>query len=302
MNESQFLNNLNSYFGQRLGPIPSQRKGTTRYVDSTTGNDDNDGLSWASAKLTIASAVSDAAAGDTIMLLGSFNEAVTCSTASVRFVGAGPTPKDCQWTAPTVAASFCLKPSANYITVENIYFKPVIYTTSGVPSALRLSGSNWLLVKGCRFQGQTGSYTAIYSPVCDSDNVHIVDCEFFYMNTATNGIAILGAEAGGLSYSGWTIERCKFHSNLKHIDMNFRAGTIIDSVFLEYGVNPAGSIAQLTTMGIDLSGTGGGANVVTRNTLGGTYSATLYVVGASGDVWAGNFNVLTGGVTAANPA
>jgi hypothetical protein len=55
-------------------------------------------------------------------------------------------------------------------------------------------------------------------------------------------------------------------------------------------------------MGIDLSGTSSGCNMVTENQLGGAYSATLYVVGASGVQWAGNFNVLTGGVTAANPS
>jgi hypothetical protein len=165
-----------------------------------------------------------------------------------------------------------------------------------------LSGSNWLTVKGCRFHGQTGSYAAIYSPVCDSDNVHILGCEFYYLNTATNGIAIFGVEAGGLSYSGWTIENCKFHSCLKCIDVNMRCGTIKGCVLNEYGINPAGAIAQLMTMGIDLSGTSSGCNSVTRNQLGGTYNSTLYVVGASGDQWGGNLNVISGGTTAANPS
>jgi hypothetical protein len=54
--------------------------------------------------------------------------------------------------------------------------------------------------------------------------------------------------------------------------------------------------------GIDLSGTSSGGNSVWGNQLGGAYNATLYVVGTSGDQWGGNFNVLSGGVTAANPS
>jgi hypothetical protein len=138
--------------------------------------------------------------------------------------------------------------------------------------------------------------------VCDSDNVKIKNCDFFYMNTATNGIAIKGVEAGGLNYSGWMIEGCKFHSCLQGIDVSMRAGTIKNCEFVEYGVNPAGAVAQLMSLGIDLSGTNSGANVVTQNSLGGTYNATLYKVGASGDQWAGNYNVITGGLTAANPS
>ena len=58
---------------------------------------------------------------------------------------------------------------------------------------------------GCRFQGQTGSYNAIYAPTATSDNVHIVGNEFYDLNTAGNGCGILGVEAGGLSFSGWQI-------------------------------------------------------------------------------------------------
>lgn len=91
-------------------------------------------------------------------------------------------------------------------------------------------------------------------------------------------------------------------SCLRGIVLPARAATITGNTIAEYGVAPSGSITQLLTMGMDLSGTAGGANAVWSNQLGGTYSATLYKVGASGDQWGGNFNVITGGVTAANPA
>ena len=272
--------------------------GNVWYADSTVTASGN-GKCWANAFKTIAEAYAAASAGDTIMLRGSFTEAVTCTKVGLRFIGAGTGPKQAQWGG--AADAKCLTINALYVEVANIYFKPPAYS-AGTPAAIALSSAGWAYIHHCRFQGQTGSHQAIYSAVCDSDNVHITDCEFWYMNTATSGIAILGVEAGGLNYSGWVIERCKFHSCLKCIDVSMRASTIKDCEFVEYGVNPAGAVAQLMALGIDLSGTNSGANSVTQNQLGGTYDATLYKVGASGDQWAGNYNVLSGGLTAANPA
>jgi hypothetical protein len=271
------------------GIFPAAAPGNVWYADSEVEAAGN-GTTWKTAFDTITAAVAKASAGDTIAMKGSFNEAVTCDTHGIHFVGVGNSPKECIWTAPTVAASFCLKPTGENITVENIYFRAVIYTGSGVPSAIRLSGSNWFKAKDCIFRGQTGSYTAIYSPVCDSDNVILENCQFAYFNTATNGIAILGVEAGGLSYSGWKIIDCDFLSNLKHIDVNMRSGVIKGCSFPVGGIIPAGSITDaFTTMCIDLSGTSSGANVVTQNTLGGAYTTALYVSGAGLDNWKGNF-------------
>lgn len=268
--------------------------GNIWYVDSVDGGASYDGKSWGTAFSTITLAVAAASAGDTILMKGSFSEAVTCSLASVRFIGVGTNPKGCIWTAPTVAASFCLKPSANYISVKNIYFKPVIYTTSGVPSAIRLSGSNWLTIENCRFQGQTDSYTAIYSPVCDSDNVHIRNCEFYYMNTATNGAAIKGVEAGGLSYSGWVIENCIFNSCTTDIDINGRVCVLRNNIHPVGGITAAGAVnAAVTGVCIDLSGTSSGGNTVTGCSLAGAYTSTLYIGGAAADNWAGNYAAIT---------
>ena len=114
--------------------------------------------------------------------------------------------------------------------------------------------------------------------------------------------AILGVEAGGLSYSGWVIRDNIFQSCVTAININGRACTITGNTIAEYGINAAGAIAAVLALGIDLSGTSSGANCVWNNQLGGTYNATLYKVGASGDQWAGNRNVISGGTTAANPS
>ena len=300
------FDNIEILSGGSLAGLGVSPKGRTWYVDSVAGSNSKNGKTWATAKLTIAAAVAAAAAGDTIALKGSFTEAVTCSLAGVTFVGAGTRPKEAQWTAADDLV--CLTIAANYVTVKNIYFKPPAYgtLTNRATSAITLSGANHTLITGCRFQGKTASQAAIYSPVCNSDNVEISDCEFMYMNTTTYGAGILGVEAGGLSYSGWKILRNIFNSCVIAININGRACTITGNTIMEYGINASAAVAAVLALGIDLSGTSSGANSVWSNQLGGTYSATLYKVGASGDNWFGNFTYVATlapyGLTIANPS
>ncbi len=267
-------------------------KGTCYYVDSTNGSDSNDGLTWVGAYKTITKAEASASAGDTIFIRGSFTETVTVDLAGVSIIGVGTCAKDAvQWTA--AADAECLIIAANYVSVKNIYFKVPAYTADATVTAIKLSNANYAKIQGCRFQGQAGSYQAIYSPVCNSDNVEISDCEFYYLNTATYGAAILGVEAGGLSYSGWKILRNIFNSCVTAIDINGRVCTIADNIIYEYGIKADATVAQVLAKGIDLSGTSSGGNVVTRNTLCGAYTSTLYVAGASGDNWNGNYCPVT---------
>lgn len=276
-------------------------QGTIYFVDSVNGSTSGDGLSWATALSTIAAAVALAGAGDVILCKGSFSEEVTVDSAltGLQIIGAGTTPKECQWMAD--ADEVCLTIEAEHVLVQNIYFRPPAYT-AGTPAAIQLSGANHARIIGNQFQGKTASHKAIYSAVASSDNVHIIGNEFRYMNTATHGVAILGVEAGGLSYSAWRIKDNVFHSCVTAINICGRVCEITGNTVLEYGINAAGAVAAVLALGIDLSGTNSGANAVWNNQLGGTYDATLYKVGASGDQWAGNLNVLSGGVTAANPA
>ena len=274
-------------------------RGDIWFADSTVSAS-GDGMSWTGAFKTIAEAVAAAAAGDTIFIKGSFSEAVTVSLAGLSIIGAGTVPREAQWTSLTDTTTLTI--AAAYVTVKNIQFKPPAYTADATVAAITLSGADYARILGCRFQGQTASYQAIYSPVCNSDNVEISDCEFQYLNTATYGAAILGIEAGGLSYSAWKILRNIFGSCVTAIDINGRVCTIVGNTIMEYGITAAGLVDAVLAMGIDLSGTSSGGNAVWGNQLGGTYSATLYVVGASGDQWGGNYNVITGGLTAANPA
>lgn len=286
------------------GAIP----GKIIYVDGTDGLDGNNGLSWATALKTIAAANTLAVAGDSIYIKGSFSETVTVSKAGIRIVGIGVGPKQATWTSLTDTATLTI--AASYVRVENVYFKPPTYTASTTygPAAILLSSANWAYIVGCRFQGQTGSYNAIYSPVCNSDNVHIIGCEFLYMNTATSGCAILGVEADGLSYSGWVIENCIFSSCVTAININGRCCTIRGCALPTGGIVAAtGLVGTIMTLGIDLSGTSSGGNMVFNNSLGGAYTSTLYKAGAAGDLWRGNYVAITSttgayGVSVEQPA
>lgn len=268
------------------------------YVNSVTGSAANDGKTPATALATIAAAVALAAAGDTIYISGSFSEAVTVTLAGLSLIGSGTCPKGAIWTSAT--DTVCLTINAERVVVENIYFKPPAYTASRATSAITLSSASYAKIRKCRFQGQTGSQIAIYSPVCNSDNVEISDNEFRYMNTSTYGAAILGVEAGGLSYSAWRILRNVFSSCVIAIDINGRLCDIQGNTIAYAGIAATGAGGNVLATGIDLSGTSSYANQVHGNYLGGTYSAGLYKVGATGDDWAGNYTIA--GLTTANPS
>ena len=281
-------------FPDDLGAAPGMPVSTPWFVDGVNGSDGNSGQSWDQALKTITAAVAACSAGDTIAIKGTaFNEAVVCNKAGVRFLGIGTGPAQATWTAPTVAGSFCLELAAGYCQVENIKFRPVIYTTSGIPTGILLSGAPYTVIRGCRFQGQPGSYTAIYSPVCNSDNVHIEGCEFLYFNTALHGQAILGVDAGGLSYSGWHVEGCSFNSCVYDIVLPARCGVFAGNSHPIGGIDSTGALGAITTQAVNLSGTNSGGNVVTGCALGGAYTSSLYVGGSAQDSWAGNFAAIT---------
>lgn len=82
-----------------------------------------------------------------------------------------------------------------------------------------------------------------------------------------------------------------WQDNVNHIVVPMNQGALIGNTF-----------GKFTTMSIDLQN-GTGNNVISRNTLSGTYSIVGgYRKANANDEWGGNFNGLTGGVTADDPA
>ena len=285
-------------------PLPTSNRipiktGKFIFVDGTNGLDGNDGSSKTQAMKTITAAVAAATVDSVVLVLpGTYTEAVTVSTAGVSIIGLGASVKDVIWTSATDTKTCAL--SAANCEVAFIYFKPPTYT-AGIPASIALSNAGYAYIHDNRFQGQTGSWNAIYSAVENSDNVIIANNDFAYMNTLTNGAAIKTVAAGGLSYSFWKIIGNTFTSCVTNIILaGARICLIQGNNFAVNGVTALGVEGAVTTMGINLSGTSSGANMVHGNYLGGTYGVSLYVVGTAGDDWAGNFNIA--GITAANPS
>ena len=111
----------------------------------------------------------------------------------------------------------------------------------------------------------------------------------FFGATADSILETVGAGVGTNNYHRFIGNH--WHNNDTHIDMACNSATIYGNTF---GLR-SGSAAY-----IDLSG--GASNVVWGNYLSGTYSNAGGYTAGTNDEWAGNFNVLSGGVTAADPA
>lgn len=262
----------------------------------------NDPDSYPRVFQTIAAANSFAVSGrgDAILIMpGTYTESVVATAANVKFIGYGPK-NSVKWTAATDAN--CVTLSAGSQTVDNIKFTPPV-RSAGSPAAIVLSGASYAVIKNCRFQGATGSYYAIYSPVCSSDNVTIENNDFEYMNTASVGAGIYCLEAGGLSYSDWIIKNNKFSSCVVACYLNGRVCLVQGNHFAQEGITAAGSVGSVTTTKLTLagvSGTNSGANLVHGNYFGGTYShAGGYINGTTVDDWAGNYVIA--GLTTALP-
>ena len=103
--------------------------GKTWYVNSSTGVNSARNGTVSSPFLTIAYAVAAASAGDTIVLIGTgFSEAVTCSLAGIRFIGASANPGDTVWTGPD--DGYCALVTAKNVRFENIRFRPPAYAAA----------------------------------------------------------------------------------------------------------------------------------------------------------------------------
>ena len=296
------------------GSVIQLTGGNSWYVDTVNGNDANSGTASSPFK-TFAKANTSASALDTIWVRGSLNEAATITAKDgLKILGWGTTPHAAKWTSATDTNTLTIS-SSNGVMVAGIDFAPPPYTAQRNIASIVLSNAPYTRIVGNRFQGQVGSQNAIYSPVCNSDNVVISGNEFLYMNTVTYGTAILGVSTGGLAYSDWRIMGNTFDSCVIAIKFNAKCAVITDNIIKEYGLESAvagGAIAAVLALGISLVSTfggGGGANYVTRNLLGGAYTATLYKVNgdvAGSDNWLGNTCVAgTGAATSfstLNPA
>ena len=255
------------------------KPGTTWYVNSAMSVS-GDGLSWATAKKTIAEAVSAAASGDTLLMKGTFTEAVACAK-SLSFIGVGPTVDNCVW-MESAAGQTLLTLTGTDCYIRGIRFR--VPTTAGI--AIDMVNSDYTVIEGNYFQGRTGSYYAIYA--AGGAACKIINNNFAYLNTDTFGCGILGKSTTVMP-AGWEIAFNTFHSNLRHIMASIRQSFVHDNMFQEVGLKPDNT-ALTATVKLDIYGEIAGSqyNTVTRNMFFGTYSISAGYKPGTSDNWYGN--------------
>ncbi|HVP29136.1 MAG TPA: hypothetical protein VMW35_08235 [Myxococcota bacterium] len=143
--------------------------GPVWYVDATTGNDSNDGLSPGSAFRTIATAVRKLKAGDTVRIVGGsvpYDEALNVTTSGttdepIVIEGFGATP-------PVLITNNLGNPPIPRVCIRIAYASHVIvrnlvcdgrggpgydYRSTGFSSFVEIQGADHSSIEGCTFRG-----------------------------------------------------------------------------------------------------------------------------------------------------
>jgi len=271
--------------------------GRTLFVDGNRGADGNSGKAAGRSYGTMAKALANASSGDTIYLRGNVTENVTAPAGlfDITIIGAGNRPRHADahtgnngYSAATWKASSQTDPllvlRQQGWTIRNILFDcPTsdagIQLIRDAASGDSERDSSHSRILDCRFaSGATG---ILISGTENIFNVEVAGCQF---NDLTDAIDSPGAYA-----HRWDIHDNIFMANTNHIDSGFTQATIRNNNF-----------GKFTTMSIDL--TGGANNCLYGNHFSGTYSISGGYKAGTDDEWSGNFNSLSGGQTAADPA
>jgi hypothetical protein len=272
--------------------------GRVLFVDGNLGSDGNRGDRSARPYKTMAKAMENVRSGDTVFLRGNVTENITAPAGifDVTIIGAGNRPRHADahtgnngytgatWKALVTSDPLLILRQQGW-RIENILF--ACPTTDAALDFIRDAAagdderdSSHAIVRNCRFAG--GQNGIRITGTENVFNVLVEDCVF----ADQTGTSIVSS--AGYAYR-WQIRDNEFVNNDIHIDVGFTQATIRDNNF-----------GKFTTDSVLL--TGGANNVVTRNHLSGTYSISGGYAAGTDDEWGGNFNSLTGGVTAADPA
>lgn len=279
-------------------------KGTVHYVDAVDGANSNDGLSWGSSLRTMAQAFTNVSSGDTIIFRGKIQEqiATPVQVHDVTIIGASGRPRhaDTQpvdpdgrshgasWAAAAtpVATTPLLEIRQQGWTLVNFLMDPHSDDVAVRLLSNAASGNDERDASHASFYGMkfVGGVAGIES---DGGQAHVLvdDCEF---NSLTDGITCASTSVRVNQF--WTIRNSYFMNNTNHIRASLTSSAIHGNVF-----------GKFTTLCIDPSFNSGQGtdNMIVGNHISGDYDTGN--VPGTGNEWGGNFNSLTGGVTAADP-
>lgn len=248
--------------------------------------------------------------GGVISFIGNIREQLTAPEGifGVSIIGAATSPRNADsfsggtsgdggrtgasWVAPAspTASTPLLKVLQQGWSFRNFLFgaapaataSVLLYRDGGAGSAER--DASHAAFYGMRFDGSPMGIQASGGPAF----ITVAGCLFARATTT----AIANTVGAGIGTNlNWNIVGNRFFSNVNHIVVPTSGATISGNTFQAH-----------TTMAIDLNG-GVATNSICGNSLSGTYSiAGGYRGAGAGDEWGGNFNSISGGVTAADPA
>lgn len=297
MNRLRNLEQQNSFFGR------------TWYVDAKVGSDSSNGRSAQSPFLTMSKAFLNVDSGDRILFRGKIREQLTTPVGvfDVSIIGAANRPRHADdhsesstpgrgsssacWVAPAspTAVTPLLKVIQQGWKVENFLMQA--HTDGACILLYRDAGASDDERDASHFHAKTMRFDAGQDHIEQSGGVAFIRIEDSGFRGATAKAMKHTAGAGVGTLLGWNIIDNRFHDNDSHIVLPLSNATIKRNTF-----------GKFTTASLDLRN-GVGYNCVSENALSGTYSnAGKYWAAAATDEWGGNWNVISGGVTAADPA
>ncbi|KKN74857.1 hypothetical protein LCGC14_0386060 [marine sediment metagenome] len=300
------------HIGLPGGPAPPT---TDYFVDTTLGKSGNSGLGWGTghALATISQAMTKANALATrgrfriFAAPGGYTEDIeTPINANAPFgqlIAVNPTPGH-SFGAAYLLASTALAPTlsvrARGWLIEGFEIEAladaVALDLDGSVSARNAGGT---LIQDCLFVGLNQGLAGVDFKSNSNGNPHvtILSCGMYGFTSGSTAGRCITCTNSSLDQPRFLIVRgCWFADSDNLIDFNGKGSK--ESVFEHNSFQDNGANqnpAQLLDLGT------GNDNMVTQNKLGGTYSKAGGYEPGTNDDWGGNFNVLSGGVTAALP-
>lgn len=283
------------------------------YADAKQGSDNRSGKSWQNAFQTLSKVFEKVKSSDVVFLRGKFREESLETPAGVfdvTLIGASNNPRHADDHTETTnlsgGASGCvIMPPASPTAATYL---------------IRVQQQGWKFVNilfDCPVDAaavQLFRNAAADDDERDASHAQFIDCRFSdgFIGIENNGgaghVIVEGCRFYGMTGSGsagikctstsvavplrWVIRNNEFTGNTSHILSSFSSSIIRGNTF--------GVFSATLSVDIQNNGAQGSENVIWGNYLAGTYGATAYPPGTDNE-WAGNFNGLTGGLTADDP-
>lgn len=278
------------------------------YYVSKDGNDDNNGLSWSKAFLTIQAGLDAVGAlgltkrGVVNVAPGSYTESLNTPLDTVarygKLIGAGLTEKgeDVQITSAAVDVATITVRARGWRISKLTINCPAEEAGIKLDYASENCIPDYSEIDHCHIMGGLRGIDAFGSATHAPARIKISYNQFDWIlgPTDVEGIAI--GSSAGINCNVWEIKHNTFQVNGNHI--LFIAAQAPQSFTIRHNVFHS----QFSINRINLSANSVW-NIITQNFLGGEYSnAGGYLAGAVNNQWYGNFADVVGGITQADPA